>query len=74
MYDARYTEFKIGTDISTLNDSLPGFTGELPHNSLATVLYSANTYRKKTGADTQSVWLSFNIQSVILLGTMKDDE
>ena len=52
---------------------MPVFDGEIPKGSLVTVLYSANTYKKKLagGQGLGEKQLSLNIQSVIVLGTEK---
>jgi hypothetical protein len=69
IYDARGTGFDFSSELQSFARHLPAFEGEIPGKSLITVLYSANTYRKKTAIDKQ---LSLNIQAVIVLGTLTD--
>jgi hypothetical protein len=73
VYDARNTAFDFRKDLAAFSDQLPSYEGELPYRSLVTVMYTANTYRKKSTNDRQYLadrQLSLNIQAVILLGTM----
>jgi len=73
VYDARNIDLKLGGSLYSLAEDMPVFDGEIPKGSLVTVLYSANTYRKKYpgGQGLGEKQLSLNIQSVIVLGTTR---
>ena len=72
IYDARSISFDFAEHLPAYARILPVFDGEVPIRSLATVLYSANSFRRKPGQDGQvstGRQLSLNIQAVIVLAT-----
>jgi hypothetical protein len=71
-YDARNTSFDFAEQLPSYARVLPVFGGEVPTRSLVTVLYSANSFRRKASQDGQvstGRQLSLNIQAVIVLAT-----
>ena len=71
-YDARDILFDFAEQLPAYARVLPVFVGEVPIRSLVTVLYSANSFRRKPGQDGQvsiGRHLSLNIQAVIVLAT-----
>ena len=72
-YDARGTGFDFGKGFKDFASILPVFEGEIPKGSLATVLYTANTFKKSgAGQFSGEKQLSLNIQAVIVLGTVNE--